>query len=264
MKLDTRTALAIAATCMLTAWSAPAPALDPALDVSQYGHVAWRIRDGFSKGSDLRRSRQTADGYLWLRHRVRSCCASMAFEAFHGGPQPGALPTTTYCLCLPRATDSPDRHVGGTRKLEEWQGDRLPPFGWRLYQCADRGSGRNRMGRCYGAKVGTAVRNSGRDNRMPWRRWKPRHRHRQFVRGQQRRPVGLRAGSRMALEARRAQGVFASRASFGAANVERGVKRRDPGHHTEWHPTDCRRQDRAVCTSGGAATPHTPLTVSRW
>jgi signal transduction histidine kinase/ligand-binding sensor domain-containing protein len=40
-------------------------ALDPALDVSQYAHTAWRIRDGFTKGQ-VTSIAQTPDGYLWL------------------------------------------------------------------------------------------------------------------------------------------------------------------------------------------------------
>jgi PAS domain S-box-containing protein len=40
-------------------------ALDPALDVSQHGHTAWRVRDGFFKDS-ISAITQTPDGYLWL------------------------------------------------------------------------------------------------------------------------------------------------------------------------------------------------------
>jgi ligand-binding sensor domain-containing protein/signal transduction histidine kinase len=40
-------------------------ALNPTLDVSQYAHTAWKIRDGFAKGSILSIA-QTPDGYLWL------------------------------------------------------------------------------------------------------------------------------------------------------------------------------------------------------
>lgn len=46
-------------------WCPRALALDPALDVSQYAHTAWRIRDGFSKGA-ITSIAQTPDGYLWL------------------------------------------------------------------------------------------------------------------------------------------------------------------------------------------------------
>jgi len=40
-------------------------ALNPALDVNQYAHTAWRIRDGFPKGQIIAIA-QTSDGYLWL------------------------------------------------------------------------------------------------------------------------------------------------------------------------------------------------------
>jgi len=40
-------------------------ALDPALDVSQYAHAAWKVRDGFVRGAVFAIA-QTHDGYLWL------------------------------------------------------------------------------------------------------------------------------------------------------------------------------------------------------
>jgi PAS domain S-box-containing protein len=40
-------------------------ALNPSLDLSQYAHNAWRVRDGFGKGFFLSIA-QTPDGYLWL------------------------------------------------------------------------------------------------------------------------------------------------------------------------------------------------------
>src|SRR5215475_1384295 len=40
-------------------------ALNPALDVSQYAHTAWRVSEGFSKGKIVSIT-QTPDGYLWL------------------------------------------------------------------------------------------------------------------------------------------------------------------------------------------------------
>ena len=50
---------------ILLASSVCAFALDPSLDVSQYAHTAWKIRDGFTEGSILSIA-QTPDGYLWL------------------------------------------------------------------------------------------------------------------------------------------------------------------------------------------------------
>lgn len=51
--------------CLGLALCTCAWALDPALDVSQYAHTAWTIRDGSLKGG-VRSIVQTPDGYLWL------------------------------------------------------------------------------------------------------------------------------------------------------------------------------------------------------
>jgi len=40
-------------------------ALDPVLDISQYAHTAWTVRDGFSLGN-IYAMAQTPDGFLWL------------------------------------------------------------------------------------------------------------------------------------------------------------------------------------------------------
>ena len=40
-------------------------ALNPELDVNQYAHASWKIRDGFVKG-EISAIAQTPDGYLWL------------------------------------------------------------------------------------------------------------------------------------------------------------------------------------------------------
>jgi len=50
---------------LLLAWCPSAFALNPSLDVSQYAHTAWKIRDGFAKGT-IDAIAQTPDGYLWL------------------------------------------------------------------------------------------------------------------------------------------------------------------------------------------------------
>src|ERR1700722_10719996 len=50
--------------CLLV-WCPCALALDPALDVSQYAHTAWKVREGFAKGSIISTA-QTPDGYLWV------------------------------------------------------------------------------------------------------------------------------------------------------------------------------------------------------
>jgi signal transduction histidine kinase/ligand-binding sensor domain-containing protein len=40
-------------------------ALNPPLDISQYAHTAWKVRNGFSRGA-ISSIAQTPDGYLWL------------------------------------------------------------------------------------------------------------------------------------------------------------------------------------------------------
>jgi two-component sensor histidine kinase len=50
---------------MVALCSPPAFALNPRLDISQYGHTAWRISDGFSVGL-IQAIAQTSDSYLWL------------------------------------------------------------------------------------------------------------------------------------------------------------------------------------------------------
>src|SRR5215469_17017642 len=61
-----RNILAVGIVIALTHWAMPCVfALDPTLDVSQYAHTAWKIREGFTKGQ-ISSIAQTPDGYLWL------------------------------------------------------------------------------------------------------------------------------------------------------------------------------------------------------
>jgi signal transduction histidine kinase/ligand-binding sensor domain-containing protein len=60
-----RCVLGVAVASVLLALCPSAMALDPALDVSQYAHTAWKIREGFAQGV-IYAIAQTPDGYLWL------------------------------------------------------------------------------------------------------------------------------------------------------------------------------------------------------
>jgi signal transduction histidine kinase/ligand-binding sensor domain-containing protein len=62
---QTRVARAVIVACTLLAWCSRAFALNPSLDISQYAHTSWKIRDGFFKGF-ITSFAQGADGYLWL------------------------------------------------------------------------------------------------------------------------------------------------------------------------------------------------------
>ena len=101
-KIAKQIVFCITLTCILSAWSPHALALDPALDVSQYGHTAWRIRDGFSNQL-ITAFAQTSDGYLWLGTQS-DCSASTVCATFHGNRR-RARPfrTTIYERSLRRA-----------------------------------------------------------------------------------------------------------------------------------------------------------------
>jgi ligand-binding sensor domain-containing protein len=60
-----RTQAKACATLILLACCPSASALNPSLDINQYAHTAWTVRDGFFKGR-IRAIAQTPDGYLWL------------------------------------------------------------------------------------------------------------------------------------------------------------------------------------------------------
>src|SRR5436190_24251768 len=45
--------------------AAPLSALDASIDISQYAHTAWTLRDGAFRGYP-KSFAQTSDGYLWL------------------------------------------------------------------------------------------------------------------------------------------------------------------------------------------------------
>ena len=62
---EERQSAVVIALGMLLACCPCASALNASLDVNQYAHTAWKIRDGFFKGTILSVA-QTPDGYLWL------------------------------------------------------------------------------------------------------------------------------------------------------------------------------------------------------
>src|SRR5580658_4732183 len=60
-----RTRAKACATLILLACCPCAFSLNPSLDINQYAHKAWTVREGFFKGS-INAIAQTPDGYLWL------------------------------------------------------------------------------------------------------------------------------------------------------------------------------------------------------
>ena len=110
---------------MLLAWCPNALALNPGLDISQYAHTAWRIRDGFSRGF-ITCFAQTADGYLWLG----SESGLLRFDGVRNVPwQPPAgqsLPST-YIRSLLSASDG-TLWIGTLTGLASWKSGTLTRY----------------------------------------------------------------------------------------------------------------------------------------
>jgi len=112
-------------TWLLLPWCAPAFALDAALDMSQYGHTAWRNRDGFAKGY-IGAIAQTQDGYLWLGTDAGLMrfdgVRTMPWQSPDGTPLPG-----NRIRALLAARDG-TLWIGTSNGLASWSGSKLTVF----------------------------------------------------------------------------------------------------------------------------------------
>src|SRR5580704_11845559 len=105
--------------------SSPAFALNPALDISQYAHTAWKIREGFPNGVIVAFA-QTPDGYLWLG-------AEYGLLRFDGvnhiqwHPPPGQPVPNIHVKCLLAARDG-SLWIGTSDGLAKWQGGILTAY----------------------------------------------------------------------------------------------------------------------------------------
>ena len=107
---------------ILLAWCACASALDPSLDISQYAHTSWKVRDGFTKGS-ITAIAQTPDGYLWLGTEF----GLLRFDGFRAVPwQPpsGQQLPSIYVEGLLVARDG-TLWIGTLKGLASWKSGKL-------------------------------------------------------------------------------------------------------------------------------------------
>jgi signal transduction histidine kinase/ligand-binding sensor domain-containing protein len=120
-----RQARAVVALGILLACCACAFALDPSLDVSQYAHTSWKIREGFTKGA-IHSIAQTPDGYLWLGTEF----GLLRFDGVRNLPwQPPAgqhLPSSDIDGLL--VTRDGTLWIGTSKGLASWKDGRLTQY----------------------------------------------------------------------------------------------------------------------------------------
>ena len=100
-------------------------ALNPALDVSQYAHTAWKIRDGFAKGSILSIA-QTPDGYLWLGTAFGLYRFDGVRNVLWQPPPDQQLPSTTISTLV--AARDGTLWIGTWSGLASWKNGKLTQY----------------------------------------------------------------------------------------------------------------------------------------
>jgi len=106
------------------AWCAGAEALNPLLDISQYRHTTWTIRDGFSIGTAFAMA-QTPDGYLWLGTEL-GLFRSDGVRFIRWQPPPGQqLPENPYALLVSR---DGTLWIGTFAGLVSWNNGKLTQY----------------------------------------------------------------------------------------------------------------------------------------
>jgi len=112
-------------TGMLLSGCPSAFALNPALDVNQYAHNAWTVRDGFFKGT-VNTIAQTPDGYLWLGTEF----GLLRFDGVRSVPWPVPvgehLPSNNIVKLL--VTRDGRLWIGTTAGLASWKDGRLTHY----------------------------------------------------------------------------------------------------------------------------------------
>lgn len=149
------------AVVVLSIWlacSSFASALDPALDISQYAHTAWKVRDGFAKGI-IYAIAQTPDGYLWLGTEF-GLLRFDGIRAVPWMPPHGQLPSNDIPTLL--VTRDGTFWIGTTKGLASWKDGKLTTYselnGSRIFALLEDRNGAvwaaTREARIFGENVG--------------------------------------------------------------------------------------------------------------
>ncbi len=117
--------MAAIALCVLLGGYLRLFALNPSLDISQYAHTAWTVRDGFSLGN-IYAIAQTPDGYIWLGSEF----GLFRFDGVRFTPwQPaGGLPLAELNINSLLVTRDGTLWIGTFGGLESWNGAKLTSY----------------------------------------------------------------------------------------------------------------------------------------
>jgi len=115
----------VTALAMLLVWGYTAYALDPALELSQYAHTAWRIREGFAKGT-IKTITQTPDGYLWFGTEFGLYRFDGVRTVLWQPPRNGYLPSSNIRKLLVARDGT--LWIGTHRGLASWKDDKLTQY----------------------------------------------------------------------------------------------------------------------------------------
>jgi ligand-binding sensor domain-containing protein len=110
---------------ILLACSPYAFALNPALDVNQYAHTAWKIRDGFTRGV-INSIAQTPDGYLWLGTEFGLLRFDSVRNVTWQPPPDQHLPSSEILKLLVEADGT--LWIGTRAGLASWRGGKLTQY----------------------------------------------------------------------------------------------------------------------------------------
>jgi len=100
-------------------------ALNPALDISQYAHKAWKISEGFTRGP-INTVAQTPDGYLWLGTEFGLVRFDGVQTAAWTPPEGQTLPSDTIRRLL--VTRDGTLWIGTRTGLASWKGGRFSTY----------------------------------------------------------------------------------------------------------------------------------------
>ena len=110
---------------LLVLWSLSAFGLDPSLEVSQYAHTSWKIREGFATGT-IHEIAQSPDGYLWLATES----GLLRFDGVRTvpwQPPPGEQLPSNDIRALVAGRDG-TLWLGTAKGLASWKDDKLSQF----------------------------------------------------------------------------------------------------------------------------------------